>query len=169
MKRRKARLRVVSTVVYNRQQIRDSGGYFLLFAFEVRKSSKNSTDYVGGASDHCNDNFHYHESPLQSSIPTKEGLCEFCLQNSVAGGSLRRDNRLEPSASIGFQYSTVCLCDKVGVSEAVVGTVWLPAKFPVEINPISTGNSSKIQYKLGGISTGNSSNFLWKISPWYPR
>ena len=71
MKRRKARLRVVSTVVYNRQQIRDSGGYFLLFAFKVRKSSKNSIDYVGGASDHCNDNFHYHASPLQSSIPTK--------------------------------------------------------------------------------------------------
>ena len=71
MRRRKARLRVVSTVVYNRQQIRDSGGYFLLFAFKVRKSSKNSIDYVGGASDHYNDNFHYHASPLQSSIPAR--------------------------------------------------------------------------------------------------
>ena len=44
---------------------------FLLFVLKVRKSGKNSIDYVGDASYHDNDNFHYHASPLQSSIPAK--------------------------------------------------------------------------------------------------
>ena len=42
---------------------------FLLFVLKVRKSGKNSIDYVGDASYHDNDNFHYHASLLQSSIP----------------------------------------------------------------------------------------------------
>ena len=47
-----------------------------IFTFKVGKSGKNSIDYVGGASDHCNDNFHYHASLLQSSIPTGAGRVE---------------------------------------------------------------------------------------------
>ena len=63
-----------------RQQVESAGGYFLLFifTFKVGKSGKNSIDYAGGASDHCNDNFHYHASLLQSSIPTGAG--DFSLQ-----------------------------------------------------------------------------------------
>ena len=80
----------------NRQQIKASGGYFLLFVLKVRKSGKNSIDYVGDASYHGNDNFHYHASPLQSNIPTGAGRVE-------------ETNRLEPSASIGLSIAW-CVC-----------------------------------------------------------
>ena len=58
-----------------RQQVERAGGHFLLFifTFKVGKSYKNSIDYVSGTSDHCNDNFHYHVSLLQSSIPACTG------------------------------------------------------------------------------------------------
>ena len=69
---------------------------FLLFVLKVRKSGKNSIDYVGDASYHGNDNFHYHASPLQSSIPTGAGRVE-------------ETNRLEPSASIGLSIAW-CVC-----------------------------------------------------------
>ena len=44
-----------------------------IFTFKVGKSYKNSIDYAGGTSNHCNDNFHYHVSLLQSSIPACTG------------------------------------------------------------------------------------------------
>ena len=42
-----------------------------IFTFEVGKSCKNSIDYAGDTGYHSNDNFHYHASPLQSSIPAR--------------------------------------------------------------------------------------------------
>ena len=58
-----------------RQQVERAGGHFLLFifTFKVGKSCKNSINYAGDTGYHSNDNFHYHASLLQSSIPTFVG------------------------------------------------------------------------------------------------
>ena len=56
-------------------KLRELAAIFLLFifTFKVGKSYKNSIDYAGGTSNHCNDNFHYYVSLLQSSIPACTG------------------------------------------------------------------------------------------------